>query len=259
MKIKIDKIKWIILIMIISGISACKKEKIDEDNSTIETGTFIVHLHSNIDTNEIENYGLEYMLNTGRKIRIDLAQMYISEVELIKLDGSKITVSEKSNLKILEEEKYILGNVPVGNYKSIQFKVGLNALKNSQEPLTSSESVIMNRPEMWFSNMAQPEGYVFLNFQGQIDTSAAMNGNFTSFEYRIGTNLNFTQIVLPTKNFTVLNNQDTYAHIVIDYGELFNEVDFGQLLNLSIHSISDNSGFIIQQLKQNMLSMFKYN
>ena len=164
----------------------------------------------------------------------------------------------KKVLKVFEAESYLAGNVPVGNYKTIRFKVGLDVTTNALEPNNSADSIILNKSEMWFSQTAQPDGYVFMNVQGMIDTTSDNSGSKIPFCYKIGTNANYLKIDMPEKPYTITKDQVFYQHIYIDYTKLFTDVQLNTASNLSIKTPLDNTSSLAQKIKNNMVSMFIY-
>ncbi len=224
----------------------------------VPIGSFIFHLHTYIDNTEVDAYNIDYKTLDGRKISLSISQLYISGIQLVKVDGSTYDFSGKNLLKVLDKETYLVGDVPVGNYKSIRFKVGLDAATNAVNPVTSADSGILNKSAMWFGSAAQPDGYVFMNVQGTIDTSAGMNKPSVPFAYKIGTNTNYKQITMSDKPFSVLENQVALGHILIDNSKLFNSLTLNQSSNLSVTTASANSSGLAAKIVNNMPSMFVY-
>ncbi len=255
-----------LLLMSILITTACKKDKNPSpdgssngnNNTTVPTGTLMLHLHTYIEEQEVDLYGIEYTTVEGRIISLNLAQLYIYDIQLMKLDGSLYSVPGRKILKVFEGESYLVGDVPVGNYKSIRFKVGLDATTNALSPANSPDSIILNKPAMWFGSTAQPEGYVFTNIQGTIDTSATMDQTPVPFGYKIGTNANVVQVNMPDQNYSVLTGQTEYCHIIIDYSKLFTGIQLNQTGNLTVSTPADNSSGIASQIKGNIASMFRY-
>jgi hypothetical protein len=263
-KIRIYRLLFIFISMIILSSSSCKKEKNEEpspDNSTTNTttahGTLMFHLHTYIDAQEVDAYNIEYTTDAGRNISLSIAQLYISDIQLEKLDGSFYTVPNKTLLKILEVETYLVGNVPAGNYKSVRFKVGLPSATNVLSPTASSDSLILNRLDMWFSNTVQPDGYVFLNVQGTIDTSLEMSGKMCPFVYKLGTNAHYKQVNMPAQNFTILPNQTEFVHMYVDYNRLFTGVILDSA-HLNITTVAENNAPLATQIANNLSAIFKY-
>jgi len=99
------------------------------------------------------------------------------------------------------------------------------------------------------------------NLQGKIDTSANATGSIVQmqpFSYKLGTNANYKQMVLPDQNFTVLPNQQTFIHLLIDYMKLFNGIRLNKSSNLSVTNPSDNATALGKAIGNNIASMFRY-
>ena len=241
------------------SIFSCKKDTTTTPVTTTAMGKLILHFHTNVDTNEVDTYDTTYILPSGRKISVHLAQQFISHIQAVKLDGSVVDLSGVSILKTMENEEYLIGDIPVGNYKSVNFSVGLDAASNATSPTSSS---IFNTSNMWFNSVYNnSEGYVFLNFQGKIDTTTKANGtiaNMQPFVYRIGTNAHLINITMPEKDFTVLANLESYVHIIIDYSKLFTSVQLNQSSDLSVATVAENSSTVANKISNNILSIFSY-
>lgn len=232
--------------------SCKKKDEIEIVPEIIPTGTVMFHLHTYIGDNEVDLYNIPYSTQEGRNISLRIAQLFISDVQLVKLDNSTYDIPHDRILKTLEKDSYLIGQAPVGNYKGIRFKLGLSSLANKIDPAYPADSA------MWFSSANIADGYVFLNVQGMIDTSETMSGNLVPFAYKIGTNANYKQINLPEKNFTIVKGEVTYAHLMADYNRLFNGINLTQNSNLFIKGSADNATPLAQKIVANLSSIFIY-
>ena len=237
------------------GTTSCKKDK----NSTTATGKFYLHLHTNVDTNEVDDYGTVYTTSTGRKISVDIAQMYISHIQLIRTDGTIYSVPDTVLLKKMEQEAYYVGDVPVASYKAVQFYVGLDASAYT----AGSTNPAFGDNSMWFGSTAQATGFKFINFQGKIDTTTAANGpeaQMQSFMYEIGTSAHLVTITMPdhSPTFDVNATSATYAHIIIDYAKLMDGIKINNSSNLMVMSLTDNSGALADSIAARIPSMFTY-
>jgi hypothetical protein len=248
------KITAFLLVILIAG---CKNKK-NGDPSDTATGTLAFHLHTLVGSNEVDNYNTDYTLTGGRQISVSMAQLYISNIQLVKLDGSVYNVSNAIVLKLQEIEEITVGTVPAGNYKSVRFTVGLDSTVNHQTPASSNTTLY--RTDMWFGSSVQPNGFVFVNFQGMIDTSAAANmpNNMASFSYKIGTDANLKQVSMPNENFTITPNGIGMVHMLIDYNKLFTGVQLNNVNNLTIGTAADNATALGILVKNNIPSMFQY-
>ncbi len=164
--------------MLFVGLISCEKETTTPSNTTDNTpkGRLVFHLHTFIGDSEVDAYDIEMNTPEGRKILINRAQFYLTDIQLVKLDGSIYNVPSKGALKVFESESVTIGDVNVGNYKSVRFKVGLIPSSNKLLPTAEGYNILLNQSEMWFNTLAKSDEYVFLYFAGQIDTTKAMKG-----------------------------------------------------------------------------------
>lgn len=256
---KIINSKFNPLILALTCALACTKKSDNLVPFTAPTGMLEFHIHTYVDTNEVE-YDTLYAigLTGGRKISIKKAQLYISGIQLVKLDGSIYDVANKNLLKVQENEDLLVGNVPVGNYQSVKFHVGLDATTNQMISATLADSVL-NKPEMWFGSSVQPDGRISVNFQGNIDTTTAGNGtDLSPFIYKIGTIGNRKLVSMPTYNFTVTANQTQFIHMTIDYAKLFEGIKLNHQNNLTLLTAANNANSLALKLVGNIPKMFRY-
>ena len=255
------KLGVFIVVGCITLFTACKKEETIPTTTITEsvpTGLLKFHLHTFIGEQEVDAYGIETQMPDGRLIALNIAQMYISDIQLVKLDGSLYNVPTSGVLKVFESESVTIGNVAVGNYKSVRFKVGLTPTVNKLEPTTTGYTNLLNQTEMWFTSKAQPEGYVFLNFSGSIDTTASKTGEQVPFEYKIGTDANLVQVEMPQQNFSIFKDVVGYVHMKIEYDKLFEGIQLSDFSNLHVKTSTDNSLPVVQTIKKNIPKLFIY-
>lgn len=250
----------LLIILSCTVISSCN-DKDDDDNATpvtVDKGTVLLHLHNYIDDSDIgELPGLTNTDNNGRDISISKASFYISEIQLTKLDGTVYSFPGKRVLKVFENVLYEVGEIPVGNYNTVSFKIGLDASTNALNPSASADSAILNKPEMWFGSTAQPDGYVFMNLQGTIDTSASHTEAPVPFIYKIGTNAHYHQVTVNGINLTIVKDQAQTAHMVADYNKLFSGISIGQSSNLSLTTVAENNSALATSILNNLQLVFK--
>jgi hypothetical protein len=258
---KMQKIhKYNLLCIIVVAVTAliltgCKHE-LQSDISI--NGNLIFHLHTMVDTNTVFQYDSVYIVPGHRKISLSLAQMYISDIQLIKQDGSVFNMNGTILLKTLENEVYQVGNAPNGDYKAIRFSVGLDPVEILKIPLLKSDS-LFNKPVMWFGGISQTQGYIFLNLMGKIDTTTNGVGTLAGmkpFSYKIGTNANYKQVVVNNASFTIHPGQSQYVHFMIDYNMLFMGIQLNNPNKLSINSIADNTTTLAKNICNNIPFMF---
>jgi hypothetical protein len=259
---KKDMVRFMLVGIMFIVFSACDDNDDAADTgptpTPVDKGTLLLHLHNYIDESDIgELPGLSNPDNNGRQIIINKANIYISEIQAVDQDGVVYNFTGKKILKIFENVLYEVGEIPVGSYSIIRFKVGLDAATNALDPTSSPDSSILNIPEMWFGSSAQPDGYVFMNLQGSIDTSSNLAGSFAPFIYKIGTNANYKQVTINGINVTIVKGQASTAHMVADYNKLFSGIAINQNGNLSITTAAENSSPLATAIVNNMTQIFK--
>lgn len=254
---------YIIAGMVLSTlIMSCNSSKSEPAPSVtiVETAPISMHLHSYIGENEVELYNTVYRTTDDRKISLSMSQLYISNIKLVKRDGSIYSVGDTILLSNIVDQVYKLGNVPIGNYKSIRFDIGVPAGVNAQIP-SSGTAAILKHTDMWFSNSAQANNYVFMHAAGKIDTTSARNAsdeNMVPFVYKIGTNNNVVHVSMPDQNVSVQPKTMAYIHMKADYAELFEGINLTDEDNLHIETTTDNASSIVIDITSNMAKMFKY-
>ncbi|MEP7324077.1 MAG: MbnP family protein [Saprospiraceae bacterium] len=229
----------------------------NSDNPAEKPGSLAFHMHTLIDSNEVNNYGELLTTAEGRKITVTTAQMYISNVKLIKTNGD--VVDGPSSVILVKQgiEEYEFGDAPAGNYKTVRFDVGLSDAANASTPLASD--LVLYQPSMWFGATPQPQGFVFINFQGSIDTTDTQLGiNLIPFAFKIGTNAHRVTITMPEQNFSVVSDQLNVVHLEANYAKLLDPVDLNVNGNLNITTPEENSWDWISQMEESIAGMFTY-
>jgi hypothetical protein len=228
----------------------------DADNLPLY-GTFKLHLHSNIDTNEID-LGSVYRDADGRQIQLNTAQFYISNIKLVKADGSLYPIDNAYVLKQVAQEQYVVGQALIGEYKAVIFDVGVGAAANHQNPSSfpSTNPLSQSGPDTWFGTTTQ--GYVFMNVAGKVDTSANNNGAVDfPVSYKIGSDALLKTVTLPAHpngNFVMGFSQEMYIHLICDYGALLKGINFKTQASTTTTTNPD----VATQVANNIPKMFTY-
>lgn len=223
---KINSTLLLVFTLVVTFISSCKKDKDEttevQPESTEQALKF--HLHTQVG-NQLANYTSTYAQASGRKFVLSDFRYYISNIVLIKDDGSELPLTGKVILAKPSIQDYDLGMVPVGNYKGFKFLVGLDSLTNHKDPTTyaANNPLAIQTPTMHWS---WSSGYLFLKVEGNCDTTMAANGtaNYPIF-FHIGMdgykrNMNFS-----SSSFSVVSGQDKEIALVFDLLKVLQNVD----------------------------------
>ncbi len=204
-------------------LSGCKKDKADEPAAATEQN-LALHIHSNVGIHEA-NFDSTFQTTSGRNFTIEDYRMYISNIILIKNDGSEFPITGKVILTNPATDEYDLGKVPVGNYKGFRFQIGLDSIINRTDPsiYPSSDPLSVQTPSIhWSWN----SGYIFWKVEGKVDTTVAQNGPVNvDYLYHIGTDALKRQIDFSTSAFTVISGQDQIVHLEFDLLAALSNVD----------------------------------
>jgi len=247
----IFKISTAAMFVLLLANSSCKQPS-PAPTPTVQYGTMLFHLHTYIDTNEVDPAAgsTPYKTHDGRLISLTTARVYLSNIKVIKADGSTLAITDTVLLKYIQNETYTVANIPAGNYNSVTFDVGIDSPKNHTNPSMyhAPNPLAAQTPPMWFGNTG--EGYIFLNVTGTIDTSSAKNGTkMCPFSYQIGSDALINTIALPKQPFTITANAPTEVHIVVDYGAMFNGIDAKKINKCATFDNPSNAALIAKNIQ----------
>ena len=250
----------LLLLAIVAG--SCKKK-----NNGPTMGTFWFHLHTNIDTNEVDDTAALYRDSAGRHFSLSVAQFYVSNVTLHNVLGSSYTISNAYVLKSIDSEEYLVGNAPAGTYDGVSFTVGLPPSVNGLSPTAFTNTGYISNSSMWFGNAT--DGYMYLKIQGMADTTATQSGTaLVPFDYEIGkiipvggSDQALKTITMPTRSgvlkpYILSAGSTTFIHLYCDYGKLLQGINFKTQDKTDTHSLlyPDVSSNILG----NLPNMFRY-
>ena len=123
------------LLIAAATFTGCKKDK---DNSPAEQ-ELSFHLHTLVG-NTAANYTSVFTDATGRSFTLSDCRYYISNIVLIKEDGTELPITGKVLLANPMTAEYEIGMVPVGKYKGYRFFIRNRLCYQSQR--SSNLSVI---------------------------------------------------------------------------------------------------------------------
>lgn len=161
-------------------VTSCKKEEVKDPiipTPTSQTGMFKIELEHTFD-------GADFDLNTaytnmaGEEVTFTKLNYYVSNVRLIKSDGSEWAEPESYHLVKLEESISTLisiSDVPAASYTGLKFMIGVDSTRNVSG--AQSGALDIANQMFWSWN----NGYIFIKAEG--NSPASSNG---TFEYHLG-------------------------------------------------------------------------
>lgn len=214
---------FIITLLAATVITGCKKDK---DNGPTER-MLSFHLHTLVG-NTVANYTSVFSDATGRSFTLSDCRYYLSNIVLIKDDGTELPMTGKVLIANPSTMGYEIGNVPVGKYKGFRFLFGLDSVTNHADPATypSTSPLSYQNPSMhWGWN----SGYIFMIMEGKVDSTAAANGTPDfDFYYHLGLDQMKRTIDFSTTAFEVKSTEDMELGIVFDLRKVLNGVNIPQ-------------------------------
>jgi hypothetical protein len=185
----------------------------------------IFHLHHYINDTHVLT-GQTATDDSGRRYQLNVAKFYISQITLHNADGTDWQSYGKFTLVSLGQEEYLVDSVPVGNYRSITFTVGLDPTTNTSSPaqFDASNPLSFQSPSMYFGD---GQGYIFMNVQGKADTSATQNGLVNiPFSYQVGTDDLARKVNMPNHSFSMVAHESQILDIKVDYSVFLQSLNF---------------------------------
>lgn len=191
--------------------SACQ-----DDEAALPTGEVSLNFNALYDGAALDIQSATYDYPDGSKIKIQLFQYYISDLELLPADGgAPVSLAEIDLIRYntagasnVRNETYI--NVPAGNYVGLRFGLGVKPELNNQPPSNFAADFVLNEAEYWNDNTR----YVFAKIEANADLNN--NGVFdTPVSYHMGSNNIFTTITF-NGDITVRENSTTTLALVAD-------------------------------------------
>ena len=243
---------FILLAAVIISAGSCKKT----NKTTAATGTFYFHIHTDIDTSEVDDTAALYRDATGRHIALHEGKFYISNIVLHNVDGTTFTFPPPYILKTIDSEEYLIGTAPIGIYTSVDFTVGFppipTAILTSDFPYYST--MVCDSPRYGFNTM---------KMVGVADTTAGQTGtNLVPFNYELVSLLHSRTVTMPTRgtaayptNYVLTSGGTQYIHLIADYGKLLSVIDFKTQDSTNGYSIHPA---VADSIANNIPNMFRY-
>ncbi len=204
--------------------------------------------------------GTNYTNSNGEVLNVSRIKYIISNVVLIKADGSTYTVPKNESYFIVDEltsssTLINLANVPAADYKAIKFGIGVD--KEQWELGADGQgdflAIAQNAQMMW----SWSAGYKFLNFEGTFTSATVADAT----EYKVhtgqtGTDYNYAEVTLNFEEGDVAQVRTTVTpqiHIMTDLQHI---TDGTNKINLS-EQATVMGGSKLALVTNNITNMFE--
>jgi len=232
------RITFILFSMFFVLFTACKKDNDSKASFSMQPKF------------EGENFQFEkkYTNHLGQTFKFEFFKFYLNDIVLIPESGAEILLSDVElfdlgNLNDLEID------IPDGEYKAIQFGIGLDSLTNKFDPNSFEAehplSYAQNTHWDWASL------YKFMQIEGRVDTA---DSDFLqkTFAYHTGFDALYKSITIE-KSFTI-DKDNSAINLVLNIDKVFDAVNPVDVFNNNTsHSLTD----VARDLHTNMAKSFE--
>lgn len=237
-------------------------------SSETEGGRLRIEFDNVVGDKNLVLNGVTYKNASDEDFIVTKFNYFISNIKLVKADGSVFVVPQDSSYFLIKEDTkasqfVTLSNVPLGDYKSAEFMVGVDSARNTA-PIEKRTGVLDPSGSMMDDGMywAWNSGYIFVKLEGSSSKGNPVNGKFY---YHIGlfggysektvNNTRLIKVPFGDLTATVSEKESPEVHLLVDVLKVFD----GQATNIKIaeyNSIMGGQPIKSQEIANNYVSMF---
>jgi hypothetical protein len=143
------------------SLTGCKKDS--DTEPTDQTGTVSLAFEQTVGTAPLTLSTQTYATPSGDQFKVTTFRQYISNIKLTKTDGTQYAVPESYYLidaAVPASQAVALKDIPVGDYRSLTFTVGVDSTRNVSGAQTGA--LDPNNGMFWTWN----SGYIYTKFEG---------------------------------------------------------------------------------------------
>lgn len=239
----------LLIITCILFVSCIKEETKTVDQTT--KSDLSISFNNTVQGNPINSSNIDYTNASGNKYSVSILKYYVTNIVLVDINNNQY-LAKNYNLIDIEEPSqntFLLKNVPFGTYKSINFILGVDSVRNNSGVqdgfLDPSYGMI------WTWNT----GYIFFKHEGSFKDSI---DNIKPLRFHLGTTpgRGFVEVSLP--NISV-NNQVSGLTIDFDLNKAYSaKMNINFNFDNDRQSLEEVDRFWIATLKGNLEQSFSF-
>ena len=184
-------------------------------------------------------YNTTVVSSSGRSVKITRAQMYLSGFAF-NGSGGTYEIADSYLLIKPEVEDYSLGYLPAANYDGFSFSGGVDSASNHIDPATwpGTNALSSNNPD--HMHWGWDPGYIFFVLEGQVDTTADMNGSVDApFLFHVGTDMLRVDMAF-VQSLSIPTDVDVNIEMDVDWLALLEGIDMIGDQDTRVTHVSDN-------------------
>lgn len=211
------------------ALFSCKKK--DEPQPQEEPFNQNITLNFNLLVGDKKaDFASVYTTDAGQRFTFSALRYYVSNIRLVKNDGSEHAISGKYLLVSTDSLKHDLGQVPGGQYRGIKFAIGIDSATNHKDPTVYplKHPLAIQSPNMhWSWN----SGYIFFSIEGTCDTTLNNSDTLTYGQfskgmfYHVGMDPLYKQVDIGNSSFTLSKDNPFMLNIKVDINKLLVGID----------------------------------
>lgn len=135
-----------------------------------QTGTLALQFDNVVGNEDMVLNQKNYKNALGEAFNISLFQYYVSNIRLVKSDGSEYVVPQNESYFLIREhdaksQTVTLNNVPKGKYTGVRFTIGIDSLRNTAD-VSNRKGCLDVGGEAKDMYWAWNSGYIFVKMEG---------------------------------------------------------------------------------------------
>jgi len=185
-------------------------------------------------------YNRIYQNEAGNEFSLRLWRTYVSDIQLIKSDGEVYSIPESYHLiEPVQNSRFSLNldEIPSGNYKSIQFYIGIAGEENLSGEIVGDLDPSNNMAWNW------TVGYKFIRMDGEFED---LSGNRGGVVVHIGTEANLKSQVFEFTEVMNMTGQSNKLSFEMDLLEAFKNPNTINFNTLSDYQFNEEANLIAE-------------
>jgi hypothetical protein len=214
--------------------------------------------------------GNTYSSITGWRYQLEDAKMYVSNLRVVREDGSELYLDSIALLNFRNNHSGLLGKVshaagevvdfqiPVGKYKGFRFDVGVPPSMNNTNPAFRPDDHPLNLRQAAGMHWGWADGYVFMLLEGWMDTTATQDGLLNEpIFFHAGNNDLFTQFDFTGDlyAFELPANKEAQLILDLDFNRLFYSSTRQDTIDIKAHPRFHGMGETFDLARRMMLNL----
>lgn len=212
--------------MVLVAFSLISITSCSEDDDSPTTAAFELHFDNHVGNAELD-YTTEFTDSSGRKYMFTISRYYISNIRLVKNDNSELSFGDQVLLVKQElQTAFDMGEVEPGMYKGIRFDVGIDSIRNHQDPATYDAGHPLAIQSDGTMHWGWAPGYRFVTIEGMVDTNPTPDDTVDfAMTFHLGTDNLLRSVELIRTPFEVVAGDQVEFKVVTDHEAFFDGVD----------------------------------